>query len=403
MSEDVFICEGKRTPFGRFGGRLKDFDCYELSAIPIREVARVLRERDGRVDEVYWGFGDTAICKDVFTPCVGRQALLKAGLPPETPSCSFDKACVSGMSAIYFGWRLIKAGYISNIIGGGVAIQSQIPLLLRDQRWKGSGLGSVVLEDPMSFGGPRDFPKKLSVIAGESALSKGITREEQDLWAFESHRKYGEAFLAGKFKEEIIPIKFIEKGGTETWWDIDEQYRKDANLEKMAKLPTIYGSPTVTAGNAPGLNDGAAAILIVSESKVNELKIEPLARIVTVVSLAFDPGILAETPAYAIQKALSNVNMKIDDMKLIEINEAFACVPLVSAKILAEGDEEKYRDILKRLNVNGGAVAIGHPNPASGARIIMTLAYDLRRRGGGYGVAGICGALGQGDAIIIEV
>lgn len=184
----------------------------------------------------------------------------------------------------------------------------------------------------------------------------------------------------------------------------DEQYRPNTTLEKLAKLPTIYGSPTITPGNAPGLNDGAAAVLIMSRQKAEELGLTPLATIISMVNANSEPRLIAEMPAYAIQKALARTDsLTLDRMEIVEINEAFAAVPLVSTKILTDGDKASMNQLRQRVNVNGGAIAIGHPNTASGARVLMTLIYELRRRGGGYGVAAICGGLAQGDAAVVKV
>jgi len=403
--KDVVIVAGVRTPFGRFGGSLKDFDVYELSAIVMKELLRRVNLNGDVVNEVYWGVGDTAQCKDVYTPVVARQALLKAGLPPETVSLSLDTACCSSMTATQLAWRAIRVGDIEVAISGGVTIFSKEPLILRGLRWKGSRLGHIQLEDPLYFLGYKDFAP-VAVDTGEVALEHGITREQQDIWALRSHQKYGKAWKEGKFKDEMIPLEIRQEDGTVKVLEIDEQYRPDTTLEKLSKLPTIYGSPTVTAGNAPGLNDGATALLIMSRRKAEEFGLKPLGKIVTMARVCLKPRLLAEAPAAAIEKALSQANLTLDDMKLLEINEAFAAQPLVSTKILAEkyfSNERRLEDLREKTNVNGGAIAIGHPNTASGARLIMTILYELRRRGGGYGVASICGGLAQGDAVIVEV
>lgn len=405
MKTDIVVVSAVRTPFGRFGGSLRDIDCYDLSAMVMKEVLRRVN-LDGRmVDEVYWGVGDTAACKDVYTPVVARQALLKAGLPPETTSCSLDKACVSAMSAVQLGARGIKLGEIQVAIGGGVTTFSREPLILRNLRWQGSRLGNWPLEDPLYGMGYKDF-SPVAVDTGEVALEYGVSREEQDRWALRSHLRYGKAHAEGKFKDEIMPVE-VTVDGQPKLLDIDEQYRAEASYEKLAKLPTIYGSPTVTAGNAPGLNDGAAATLITSRGKAEELGLPVLGTIVSMANAALEARYLATVPAYAIEKALQKADLSLDEMDLIEINEAFAAQPLVSSKMLAQryydGDPKKLERLREKINVNGGAVAIGHANTASGARILMTLLYELRRRGGGMGVAAICGGLAQGDATVVRV
>jgi acetyl-CoA C-acetyltransferase len=399
--DDIVVVSAVRTPFGRFGGSLKDIDCYDLSAIVMKEVISRVSLDGSLVDEVFWGVGDTSCCKDPYTPVVARQALLKAGLPPETPSCSLDKACVSAMSAVNYGCRTIRAGEGEVILAGGVTSFSTIPFLLRGQRFQGKKMGHLTLEDPLIALGYKDFAP-VAVDAGEVAMAHGIGREEQDAWAYESHKKYGEAHAAGRFQDEMIVLEIPQKDGVKLL-NIDEQYRPDCSLEQLAKLNPIYGSPTCTAGNSPGLNDGAAALLIMKRKKAEELNLEPLATILEMVSVATKPRLLAEGPAVAINKVLNRTGVKIDHVDLIEINEAFAAVTLTSTKMLAGEDKRKYRELLKKVNVNGGAIAIGHPNTASGARIMMTLIYELRRRGGGLGVAAICGGLAQGDAALIRV
>jgi len=405
MSENVVVIEGVRTPFGRFGGSLSNFDIYDLSAMVMKEVLRRANLDSSVVDEVYWGVGDTAQCKDVYTPVVARQALIKAGLPPETVSLSLDSACCAAMTATQLAWRAIRLGDIEVAITGGVTMFSQEPLILRKLRWKGSRLGHILLEDPLFMLGYKDY-NPVAVDTGEVALEHGITREDQDRWALHSHQRYGKAWREEKFKDEIMPIEIPQGKGTIKVLNIDEQYRPDTSLEKLAKLPTIYGSPTITAGNAPGLNDGATALLVMSRRKAEELGLKPLGTIVTMARTCLKPRLLAEVPARAIEKSLSQANLTLDDMKLVEINEAFAAQPLVSTKILAEryydDDKGKLEELREKTNVNGSAIAIGHPNTASGARLIMTIIYELKRRGGGLGVASICGGLAQGDATIVK-
>lgn len=402
LDNEIVVVSAVRTPFGRFGGSLKDMDCYDLGALVMKEVLARINLNGDVVDEVFWGVGDTSCCKDPFTPVVARQSLLKAGLPPETPSCSLDKACVSAMSAANYGCRTIRAGEGEVILAGGVTSFSTVPFLLRNQRFQGRKLGHLTLEDPLLELGYKDYAP-VARDAGEVALKHGIGREEQDAWAVRSHRLYGEAHAAGKFRDEMMSLELPQKDGSIKVLDMDEQYRPDTTMEQLARLKPIYGSPTCTAGNAPGLNDGAAALLLTTRAKARELCLEPLATIVNMVSIATKPGLLAEGPAMAIQKSLSRAGMSIDKVDLIEINEAFAAVTLVSTSMLAGGDRKKYGALLEKVNVNGGAIAIGHPNTASGARIMMTLIYELRRRGGGIGVAAICGGLAQGDAALIRV
>ena len=399
---DIVMVSAARTPFGRYGGSLKDFDYFDLGAIPMREVVKRLNLEPNIVGEVFWGVGDTSACKDVYTPVAARQTLLKAGLSPETPSIALDKACVSAMSAVKLGMMGIRMGEIEVAIGGGATSFSQEPLIVRGLRFNGFRLGDVKMEDPLFELGYKDF-NPVSVDTDNVAAEYGISREEQDEWAFRSHQNYGKAWKEGKFKDEIIPLEIQQRGKEPFVLDIDEQFRPDTTLEKLSKLKPIYGCKAITAGNAPGLNDGATAILFMSKKKMRDLNLEPIGTIVAMTSIAINPNRMPEGPGFAIKKVLSLAGMRLNEVHVIEINEAFAAVPLVSIEVLCDRDKVKAKEILKRTNINGSAIAIGHPNTASGARIMMNLAYELKRRGGGYAIGAICGGLAQADACIIRV
>lgn len=401
-SKEIVIVSATRTPFGRYGGSLKEFDYFELGAIPMAEVVRRTQVEPGMVQQIFWGVGDTSPCKDVYTPVAARQTLLKAGFPPETVSLALDKACVSAMSAVHLGCMAMQVGEIDVAIAGGATSFSQEPLVVRGVRFSGFRMGDVKMEDPLFALGYKDF-NPVSVDTDDVALEYGISREQQDDWALGSHTKYGEAWNAGKFKEEITPVE-IKLPKTEPYTlNIDEQYRPHISMEQLAKLKTIYGCRAITAGNAPGLNDGATAILFMTRQKADELNLEPLASIVAMTSVAIDPSRMPEAPGFAMQKVLKMADLTIDDIDFIEINEAFAAVPLVSLEVLCDKDKAKANALSHKTNVNGSAIAIGHPNTASGARIIMNLMYELRRKGGGYALGAICGGLAQGDACIIKV
>jgi acetyl-CoA C-acetyltransferase len=398
---DIVIVSAARTPFGRYGGALKDYDYFDLGAIPIREVLKRVNLEPKIVDEVFWGVGDTSVCKDVYTPVAARQTLLKAGLPPETPSISLDKACVSAMSAVKLGCMAIKLGEINVAIGGGATSFSQEPLIVRGLRFQGYRLGDVKMEDPLYQLGYKDF-NPVSVDTDNVVAEYGISRIEQDEWALRSHENYGKAWKEGKFKDEITPLEINQKGREPFILDIDEQYRADTTIEKLSKLKPIYGCKAVTAGNAPGLNDGATAILFMTRKKAEELHLEPIGTIVAMTSIAIHPNRMPEGPGFAIKKVLDLAGIRLDQIDVIEINEAFAAVPLVSIEVLCNRDKILAKKIREKTNINGSAIAIGHPNTASGARIIMTLAYELRRRVGGYAIGAICGGLAQADACIIK-
>jgi len=372
MYKDIVIVSAVRTPFGRYCGSLREYDYFDLGALPMKEVLTRVQVPGDQVDEVYWGVGDTSVCKDVYTSVAARQTLLKAGLPPETPSVSLDKACVSAMSAVHYGCRAMVAGEIACAIGGGATSFSQEPLIVRGLRWKGFRLGDVKMEDPLFALGYKDF-NPVSVDTDNVAAGYGISREEQDEWAVRSHHNYGQAWEAGKFKDEMMTLEVAQKKGDSVVLDIDEQYRKETTLEKLARLPGIYGCKGVTAGNAPGLNDGATAILFMKRSKADELGLRPLGEIISMSSIAIDPNRMPEGPAYAAMKALDRAGLTLDDIHFIEINEAFAAVPLVSTLLMTDKDKEKAQTLRKKTNINGSAIAIGHPNTASGARLIMNL------------------------------
>ncbi len=401
MYKDIVIVSAVRTPFGRFCGSLREFDYFELGALPMREALKRANIPADQVDEVFWGVGDTSVCKDVFTPVAARQTLLRAGLPSETVSVAIDKACVSAMSAVHMGCRAVAAGEIRSALGGGATSFSQEPLIVRSLRWQGFRIGDVKMEDPLFALGYKDF-NPVSVDTDNLALEYGISRIEQDEWALRSHNNYGRAWEAGKFKDEMIALEVPQKKGNPVLLEIDEQYRPATTMESLANLPGIYGCKGITAGNSPGLNDGAAAVLFMTRQKAQELGLKPLAEIRAMCSIATDPRRMAEGPAFAAQKAVGLAGLSLNEVNIVEINEAFAAVPLISTLLLGEKDPRKVEALRKKTNVNGSAIAIGHPNTASGARVIMNLVYELRRRGGGYALGAICGGLAQADACIIK-
>ena len=403
-SNDIVIVGAVRTPFGRYGGSLRDIDYYDLGAIPMVEVLKRVNMEPGSgiVDEVFWGVGDTSPCKDPYTPVAARQSLIKAGLPPETVSISFDMACVSAMHAVKLAAMSMRLGEIDAAIAGGATSFSTEPILVRGLRFEGYRLGDVKMEDPLLALGYKDF-NPVAVDTDNVANEYGISRQEQDEWALRSHINYGNAWKAGKFKDEIMTLTIPQKKGEPKVLDIDEQYRPDTSMERLSKLAAVYGTRAITAGNAPGMNDGATAILVMRRHKAEELGLECLATIVTQVSIAINANRMPEGPGYAIQRILQKADMGLDDIAVMEINEAFAAVPLVSTKMLAKEDNQRLKEIRDKTNINGSAIAIGHPNTASGARIIMNLMYELRRRGGGYALGAICGGLAQADATIIKV
>ena len=397
---DVVITACARTPFGRFGGAMKDLSSLDLGVMAIREALERLNRGSDLVDELY--FGTCVLAENAMeTNVLGRQAVLKAGLPAGVLSLTIDRACCSSMTALHLACRSIRSGEAAVVVAAGSENMSRAPFLAPDMRW-GRRLGPAELIDPMYALGYSGW-NPVAVDAGEVALEYGVGREEQDRWALRSQERYARALEEGKLDQEIFPVRVEGKKGS-LLIERDEQPRPDTSLEDLARLPLIYGSPTVTSGNAPGLNSGAAALILMSREKAEALGVEIMAVVKSTGSVALEPHLIAAVPAPAIEKALEGGGgINLEQVSLIEINEAFAAMPLVSSKILAGEDQAKLESLREKINVNGGAIAIGHPVGASGARLVMTLIYELQRRGGGLGVAAICGGLAQGDSTLIEV
>jgi len=399
-SSDIVILSAARTPFDRFGGVLKDIPSYQLGAAVLREVISRAAIADEEVEEVNLG-----LCLQVEaindTNIIGRQIVLEA-LSHEVLSITIDRACCSATTAVQYTERNLRLGLTQLGIALGVENMSRVGYHTSPRtRWEGGRMGDLVLQDPLFRLGYQRF-NPLAVDAGEVALEYGVSREEQDDWAYRSQQRYQEALTAGKFLQEIFPV-FFTVGKKNVGLDADSQPKADITREQLGKLSTVYGSPTVTAGNAPGLNTGATGLVLSTRKKARELGKIPLATLVNTVSVAGKPREIAVVPAPAILKSLQSANLKLNDVELIEINEAFASMPLVSSKILASKTGFPLASIHDKLNVNGGAIAIGHPVGATGIRLIMTMIYELQRRGGGYGIAAICGGLAQADAVLIKV
>ncbi|RMF97773.1 MAG: thiolase family protein [Candidatus Schekmanbacteria bacterium] len=394
--ENVVIVSGVRTPFGNYGGIMKDFTPAQLGGMVLKEVLKRIDLDPSKVEEVAFGVNLPGSDRSI-----GRQAMLNAGIPDTVPAYSIDRACCSSIAAIGLEAQNIKLGEISIAAVAGAENMSGVPYFIHEARW-GKRIGDIVLQDQLVIKCPYSGVPR-AVQAGKEAVEFEITREEQDKWALRSHQLWKKAFEEGKFKDEIMPISIPQKKGDPIIMDKDEPPRPDTTLEKLAKLKTVYDSPTVTPGNAPGLNTGGSAAVLMSESKAKELGIKPLATIISHVRGAGHPQKIGSIPGYTAQKALQKAGLTIDDIDLIEINEAFAAMPLISTKILGDGDPAKVEKIREKTNVNGGAIAIGHPTGATGIRLVITLAFELNRRGGGYGLATICGGIGQGEACIIKV
>jgi acetyl-CoA C-acetyltransferase len=396
---DIVLVSGVRTPFSKFGGTLREIHSTDLGVVVIKESLKRAGLKGGDIDELYYGMCVQAEAA-LFDNVNGRQALLRAGIPDSVVSLTIDRACCSSLTAVHLGRRAILLDEADTCMAVGAENMSNTPLLINKHRW-GAGMAPLLVQDYLNPITYREYAP-LGKDAGEIAVEHGISREEQDQWALSSQQKWQAADQAGRFDDELVPVEVPQRKGDPIIFKKDEFPKPHTTLEGLAKLKTIYGSPTVTAGNAPGLDAGAAAVILMRRSKAEEMGVQPLATIMSVASAASAPRTMAELPGYTIQKALQRANLTIDDMKVVEINEAFAAVTLVSTKILANHDETKWRQILEKTNPNGGAIAIGHPVGASGARILMTAMYELRRRGGGYAVCAICGGLAQGDCVIIR-
>jgi acetyl-CoA C-acetyltransferase len=400
---DVVIVSAVRTPFDSFGGPMRSLRSIDLGAMVMKETLKRTRLDPLEIHEVYYGLSCLPeVAKELDVPA--RWATLLAGFPGESISVTLNRACCTSLTCLRLLYRSIKSGDIDVGLAVGADNMSHTPYIVSSEiRW-GTRMQDIMMEDPLYELGFYDF-NPVSMDASEVAVEHGITRRMQDEWAYGSNQKYARAFQEGKFKvgEELMAVEIPQKKGPPLIIDRDQHPRPDVTPEKLAKLPTIYGTPTVTAGNAPGLNGGATAILIMTRKKAKEKNLPILGEIVVSLTSATAARYIATIPAKCIKLALEKTGLTLDDIDLIEINEAFAAVVLTSTKILAEGDEKKWQKILAKTNVNGGAIAIGHPVGASALRITMTLMYELKRRGGGVGLAAICGGLAQGEAIIVRV
>lgn len=387
------IVSGVRTPFGKFGGSLGDLSAAELGGIAVKEaLARATIEPE-KVEEVILG----TVLQGGQGQIPSRQAARYAGLPWEVKTETINKVCASGMRSVTLADQIIRAGDEEVIVAGGMESMSNAPYLLPKARW-GLRMGDGNVRDLMihdgltcSFDGVH-----MGTYGNGVARELGISREEQDAWAYRSHKRAIEAIESGKLAEEIVSVSVKGRKGEVTVVTQDEAPRKDTSIERLAALkPVFQSNGTITAGNAPGVNDGAAALVLMSEERAAREGRAPLATIIGHAEVAVEAKDFPKTPGLVINKLLEKTGKTADEIDLFEINEAFAAVALASKQI-ASLDPEK-------INVNGGAVALGHPIGASGARIIITLIHELKRRGGGVGIAAICSGGGQGDAIMVQV
>lgn len=392
---DVVVASVARTPFGKFEGRLSGLDAPTLGALAIDEAVRRAGIAPEAIDAVYGGVG--LIAAAMLTPV--REAMLRTMLPETTPSAAIDRACCSGMTAIGIGFKDIRAGEAQAVVCGGFESLSRTPRLLPRRPPR---IGAVAAGDPLLLRGTL-VEQPIAVYSGEEALRLGVDRGQQDRWAVQSHHRYAAAQAQGYFDFERFAVQVPDPRAGAQRVTEDESPRPDTTYEKLAALTPVYGGKTVTAGNAPGLNDGAAFMVLCRRDYAQAHGLPVLARILDYVQLCGGPTSGTSTPGRAIQRLGERNDLPPGSLDLFEINEAYAATPLVSTRLLADGDDALLARLRERTNAHGGAVALGHPLGASGARTVMTLINGLRRRGGGRGAAAICGGFGQGDGVLVEV
>jgi len=383
MARSVIVA-AVRTPFGKLGGGLADRDAPELGSVAIRAALERAGLEPGEVEYVIMG----QVLQAGAGQAPARQSAIGAGLPIEIGADTVNKVCASSVRAVEIADQMIRSGDHSVLVAGGMESMSNAPYLLKRARF-GYRLGDGVLVDSMVHDGLTSSFDKRHMVQQASFVARelGISREEQDTWALRSHERAVNAIDNGLFEDEIVSVGDVE---------VDEGPRRDTSIEKLAKLKPVFDPEgTTTAGNAPAVNDGAGALVVTSEEFARKRGLEVLATIVSQAYVADDFAYLARTPAKAGQLALQKAGKSIGDVERVELNEAFSSVVLNSTAMLGADPEQ--------VNVNGGAVALGHPIGASGARILSTMIHELRRNGGGLGLAAICSGGGQGDALLIEV
>ena len=386
------IVDGARTPIGKFGGAFKEQSAVKLGGHAIRAAV----ERSGvGVDQV-----DYVIMGQVLQAGAGqitaRQAAVEAGIPKEVPAITVNKVCLSGLNAIALADQLIRAGEVEVVVAGGMESMSQAPYILPTARW-GARMGNAQIVDSMIYDGlwSTFTDQHMGDSSDEINTELQLSREDQDAWAARSHARAVAAWDSGRLTEEVVPVEILQRKGEAVVVSRDEGMRPGTTLESLAKLqPAFRKDGTITAGNASQLSDGGAAVVVTSAKKAEELGLSPIAEIVAHAMSAERYAYLHTVPALAMQNALKKAGKDAHDLGLLEINEAFASVSLNATRML--GVDERL------VNVNGGAVALGHPIGMSGCRLVLTLAYEMRRRGVDLGGATLCGGGGQGDALIIR-
>lgn len=394
--EEVYVVSAARTAIGKIGGTLKNVQPEILLSTALKGAVEKSGIDKNVIDEIICGQAK----QTTDAPNIARVSSLMIGVPFEIPAYTVHRQCASGMQAILSGVQQIQCGYSEVVLTGGVESMSTAPFYIRGARF-GVGNGNTFLVDPNTESQPKSQPNdiygtfNMIQTADNVSVQFNVSREEQDEFAFNSQKKAIEAIDRGKFKEEIVPVVIPQRKGDSVLFSVDEYPKRDTSLEKLAKLKPIFKDGFVTAGNASGRNDGASAILLMSERKVRELGLVPMARIIGGAAAGVDPRIMGMGPVAATRKLMKRLpEMRLEDFGLIEINEAFAAQSVACVKELGLNP-----DI---VNVNGGAIALGHPLGCSGSRISTTLLYEMQRRNIRYGLASICVAGGLGMAMSFE-
>ncbi|HEY4027471.1 MAG TPA: acetyl-CoA C-acetyltransferase [Candidatus Dormibacteraeota bacterium] len=392
MNAKTVIVAGARTPIGKFGGALRDFNAVDLGGAAIRAALERAGVPGADVDYVIMG----QVLQAGTGQITARQAAIQAGVPQEVPAITINKVCLSGLNAIALADQMIRAGEVETVVAGGMESMTRAPYLLPKARF-GARMGNTELVDAMVHDGLWSTFTGQSMGESSDEVNRELElgRQEQDAWAARSHRRAAEAWDEGRLTEETVAISVTQPRGEQMTVSRDEGIRPSTTADTLAALsPAFAADGTITAGNASQISDGAAAVVVMSAKRARERGLRPLAEIVAHGMSAERYAWLHTVPALALTHALEKHRLRAGDLDLVEINEAFAAVALNATRML-ELDEE-------RVNVNGGAVAIGHPIGASGARLVLTLAHELRRRGGELGAAALCGGGGQGDALVIR-
>lgn len=391
---DVVIVSAARTPVGSFGGSLKGVGAVRLGVIAVKAALERAGVKPADIQEVVLG----CVLQAGLGQNVARQVAMGSGIPQEVPAITINKVCGSGLRTVSLAAQMIKAGDADAVIAGGTENMSDAPYGLMDARW-GYRMGEGKLVDIMIKDGLWDIfnDYHMGMTAENVAEKYKLTREHQDKFGHESQKRAEKAIKEGRFKDEIVPVMIPQKKGDPKVFDTDEFPRLGTTAEALAGLkPAFKKDGTVTAGNASGINDGAAAFVVMSADKAKGMELKPIAKIVSYASAGVDPAIMGTGPIPATRKALEKAGLKITDMDLIEANEAFAAQSLAVIKDLG------LEGMMDKVNVNGGAIAIGHPIGGSGARILTTLLYEMKKRKSKYGLATLCIGGGQGTAMIVE-